>query len=73
MFESTIQNDRLDAMKYASSLLVSLVVHVALASVLILVPLVFCNALHPDELVTFLMASPALPERPDPRPYRYST
>jgi len=53
-------------MKYASSLLVSLFVHVALASVLILVPLVFCNVLHPDEIVAFIMASPALPERPDP-------
>jgi protein TonB len=66
MFESTMQNDRLDAMKYASSLLVSLVVHVALVSVLILVPLVFCNVLHPDEIVAFIMASPALPERPAP-------
>jgi len=53
-------------MKCVSSLLLSLVVHVALACVLILVPLVFCNALHPDELVTFLMAPPALPERPTP-------
>lgn len=66
MFESTTQNDRLDAMKYASSLLISLVVHVALASVLILVPLVFCNVLHPDEIVAFIMASPALPERTAP-------
>ena len=66
MFESIKQNDQLDTLKYVSSLLLSLVVHVGLASVLILVPLVFCNALHPDELVTFLMAPPALPERPAP-------
>jgi TonB family protein len=34
--------------------------------VLILVPLVFCNVLHPDEIVAFIMASPALPERTAP-------
>jgi periplasmic protein TonB len=66
MFESTKQKDRLETMKYVVSLMLSLVVHVTLASVLILVPLVFCNVLHPDEMVTFLLTSPGMPERPNP-------
>jgi periplasmic protein TonB len=66
MFESIKQNDRQDAMKYVSSLLLSLLVHGALVCVLILVPLVFCNVLHPDEIIAFIMADPALPPKQEP-------
>lgn len=66
MFESLKQNDGGDGMRYASSLLVSITVHGTLIGLLIFVPLLFCDALHPDAAVTFLLGPPSLPERPVP-------
>jgi periplasmic protein TonB len=54
-------------MKYFTSLIISLVVHTVVLSVLVVVPLVYFNALHTTELLTFLIATPTIP-LPPPAP-----
>jgi periplasmic protein TonB len=67
MFDTLRQDDRPNGMKYFTSLIISLVVHTVVLSVLVVVPLVYFNALHADELVTFLFATPTIP-LPPPTP-----
>ena len=64
MFESLKQDDPRNAIRCFKSLFLSLVVHAAIVSVILVLPLVFFNMLHADELVTFLI-QPAY-KIPDP-------
>ena len=65
MFESLKQEDPRNAMRCFASLFLSLVVHAAIVSVMVVLPLVFFNMLHADELVTFLIQPPyKLPDPP---------
>jgi protein TonB len=67
MFESLEQEDPRNAVRCFASLFLSLVVHAAIVSVILVLPLVFFNMLHADELVTFLIQPPyKLPEAPVP-------
>ena len=66
MFESLEKESRRNAMQYLTSLLVSLFVHTAVLGVLVILPLVFFNVLHADELVTFLIDPPSVPAPPLP-------
>jgi periplasmic protein TonB len=67
MFESLKQEDPRNAVRCFASLLLSLVVHAAIVSVIVVLPLVFFNMLHADELVTFLIRPPdKLPDAPVP-------
>jgi periplasmic protein TonB len=69
MFDTLRQDDRPNGMKYFTSLIISLVVHTVVLSVLVVVPLVYFNALHTTELLTFLIATPTLPlPPPTPQP-----
>jgi protein TonB len=67
MFDTLRQDDRPSGMKYFTSLVISLVVHTVVLSVLVVVPLVYFNAMHTDELLTFIMATPTIP-LPPPTP-----
>ncbi len=64
MFESVKQGSRLNAVMYATSLMASLAAHAAILLVLVVMPLVFFNVLHADELLTFLYEPP--PPLPTP-------
>jgi len=67
MFESLKQEDPRNAVRCFASLFLSLIVHAAIVSVMVVLPLVFFNMLHADELVTFLIQPPyKLPEAPVP-------
>jgi len=66
MFESVKQGSRADGIVYATSLLLSLIAHVIILCLLIVVPLIFFNALQAEELVTFLIDPPAPPAPPPP-------
>ena len=61
MFESVKQDGGMDAMRYAASLVVSLLTHAAILGVIVTVPLLFCNALDPEEFVSWLIEPPPLP------------
>ncbi len=64
MFESVkLETDR-GGIRYAASLLVSLVVHAVILCALVLVPLVFFNVLQAQELLTFLIEPPQPPPEP---------
>jgi protein TonB len=67
MFESVRQGGRLDAITYCTSLLFSIMAHAAILAVIVILPLVFCNVLYSDDLVTFLIAPPS-PPPPIPAP-----
>jgi protein TonB len=62
MFEYIKQNDPMNFMARLTSLLASIVAHAAIITVMVVVPLIFCNAMQPQELLTFLIAPPSLPE-----------
>jgi periplasmic protein TonB len=62
MFEFAKQNDRPNTMKYFTSLLLSVMVHAAILCVIVTVPLIFSNTLHPEDLLTLLIA----PSQPAP-------
>lgn len=65
MFESLKQDDPRNAIRCLTSLFLSLVVHAAIVSVILVLPLVFFSMLHADELVTFLIQPPyKLPDPP---------
>jgi len=65
MFETLQQEGPWTAGRRVTSLFVSLVVHGVLVAVIVVLPLVFFNVLHADELVTFLIQPPhRLPETP---------
>ena len=65
MFESLKQEDQRNAGRRLASWLISLVVHAAIVGVIVVLPLVFFNVLHADELVTFLIQPPhRLPDAP---------
>jgi periplasmic protein TonB len=66
MFESVKQNDGPNGMTRFASLLVSLIVHAVIICLLVVVPLIFFNALHAEELVTFLIEPPPPPVPPPP-------
>lgn len=65
MFE-TLQEEGPDAAgRRVTSLFVSLVVHGLIVAVIVVLPLVFFNVLHADELVIFLIQPPySLPDTP---------
>jgi periplasmic protein TonB len=58
MFEFSKQNNRPNTMKYFASLLLSVMVHAVILCVIVTVPLIFCNTLHPGDLLTILIAPP---------------
>ena len=64
MFESIKRDSQQNAMRGISSFLISLVVHGAILGVIVVVPLIFCNVLQPDDMVVFLLDTPALPVPP---------
>ncbi len=66
MFESVKQGERPDGAAYAMSLLLSMVAHALIICALILVPLLWFNALEAGELLTFLIEPPAPPAAPVP-------
>ena len=67
MFESLKQEDPRNVVRCFASLFLSLVVHAAIVGVIVVLPLVFFNMLHADELVTFLIQPPyRLPDPPVP-------
>ena len=76
MFESLKQEDSRNAGRRLMSLFLSLIVHAAIVGVIVVLPLVFFNALHADDLVTFLIQPPyKLPDPPQPptAPVRVAT
>jgi protein TonB len=60
MFETADLHGRVHAIRYCLTLLISVGVHVATLLLLILVPLLFLNAL-PDAVLTFVLAAPKNP------------
>lgn len=66
MFDSLGKEGQRDAGKYLTSMLISLVVHTAVLSLLIVMPMVFLNVLHADELITILYPLPSVPVAPPP-------
>jgi protein TonB len=67
MFESLKQKDSKTALTRFTSLIFSLVIHGAIAGLIVVLPLVFFNVLHADELITFLIEPPhTLPDLPAP-------
>ena len=61
MFESVKQDGRMDTLRYAASLFVSLVAHVGILAVIVAVPLIFCGPLQPEDFVYWLIEPPPLP------------
>jgi periplasmic protein TonB len=69
MFECTLQENRLNAITYSLSLLISLGAHAATLCLVVLLPLMFFSALNQNELLTFLFAPPSTPvPAPPPTP-----
>jgi protein TonB len=66
MFESVKQEERLNAMTYCASLLVSLIVHAAILCAIVVVPLVFANTLPLDPIISFVIDPPNPPVPPPP-------
>jgi len=66
MFESVKQNSQQSGIIYATSLMVSFIVHVFIICLLILVPLIFFNVLQAEDLVAFLLEPPAPWAAPPP-------
>lgn len=66
MFESVKQNDRISGVVYFTSLLISLIAHGVILCLLVIIPLVFFNVLHSQELLTFLIEPPPPPVQPPP-------
>jgi len=67
MFESLKQENSRNAARHITSLFLSLVAHVMIVGIILLMPLVFFNVLHADELVAFLIEPPTkLPDPPEP-------
>jgi protein TonB len=68
MFEFAKQNDRQNTMKYFASMLLSVTVHAAVLCMIVTVPLIFCNTLHPGDVLTWMLAppqqAPVLPTAP---------
>jgi len=65
MFDFLKQEDPRNAGRWCASFLLSLVVHATIVGVMVVLPLVFFNVLHADELVTFLIQPPyKLPDPP---------
>ena len=64
MFESVRQETEEGGMKYFASLMVSLGVHAVIICALVVVPLVFFNALQAQELLIFLFEPPQPPPAP---------
>jgi periplasmic protein TonB len=71
MFESVNATCCLDSTKHFMALLLSVVIHAAVLCTLVLLPLLFLNAIHQEDLVTFLIAPPQVPPPlPPPAPPR---
>jgi periplasmic protein TonB len=68
MFERTSERRRLETTRRLGSFVLSLLAHTTLLLVLIVLPLVFFDALPDWELLTFLIAAPAPPPEPPPVP-----
>jgi len=66
MFESLGKEGQRDEGQYLTSMLVSLVVHTAVLGVLIVLPMVFLNVLHADDVLTILIVPPSVPVAPPP-------
>lgn len=66
MFETVQQESRPGATVYLTSLAVSVVIHGAIIAVLLIVPLVFLNAIQAEELLTLLIEPPPPPVPPPP-------
>ena len=64
MFDTLRQDDRPTGMKYFTSLIISVVVHTAILGALVVVPMIYFNALHTDELLLFVLSTPTLPLPP---------
>jgi periplasmic protein TonB len=64
MFKSLKDDRRPNAIQYLTSLLISLVAHTAVLGVLVVLPLMFFNVLHADELIAFLIDPPSVPVPP---------
>jgi periplasmic protein TonB len=64
MFESVRTEGQKDTMRYLTSLLISIVVHTAVLSALLLVPLLFFNAVQAEELIAILIEPPTIPPPP---------
>jgi protein TonB len=64
MFDSLRQNEQPNAMRYITSLMISLVAHTAILGVLIILPLAFLNSVQADELIAILIAPPPRPVPP---------
>jgi protein TonB len=64
MFEPV--GSRMNAMRYFTSLLISLAAHAAIVCLLVVLPLFFFNVLHADELVTIVIEPPSPPVPPPP-------
>jgi periplasmic protein TonB len=69
MFDSVEAINELDGMKHFTSLLLSVFVHGAAICTLMILPLIFANAIQKGELLTFLTAPiPPVPPNPNPPP-----
>jgi periplasmic protein TonB len=64
MFESVRTEGQKDTMRYLTSLLISIVVHTAVLSALLLVPLLFFDVVQAEELIAFLIEPPTIPPLP---------
>jgi len=65
MFESVMQNNQQNMIRYFASLLLSHFTRVLVLCVIAAVPLVFCTTLHTEELLTIVPVPPPLPPQPN--------
>jgi len=70
MFENLSAEGSQDAMRYLTSLLISIILHTAVLGVLVILPLVFFNVVQAEELLTILIGppSPIVPTAPPATP-----
>jgi TonB family protein len=64
MFESVGIEGQKDTMQYLASMLISIILHAAVLSLLILVPLLFFNVVQAEELIAILVEPPSIPVPP---------
>ena len=68
MFDNLLESSNDSTGQSRSTLVVSLIVHAIIVSLILLVPLIYYQALPEQKFLTFLAASPAPPPPPVPRP-----
>ncbi len=68
MFETLNGEGPKDAMRYMTSLLVSIVVHTVVVGALVVFPLLFFNVVQADELIGILIEPPSTRVPPPPQP-----